>query len=256
MIDIEKAKQAFEEYLKDYDVNDGKIKLKVTHTYHVVDYSEYIAKELKLSEEFIDLAKLIALLHDIGRFEQLKLFDDYKDERTMDHAEYGYMILFEQGLIRKFIDDDKYDNIIAHAIRNHSKYTLTNDFSEDELLHCKIIRDADKLDNFRVKETEKFEDIGRISEEGLSNGLISDEVYEEMINRKQVLKSKIKTELDFWVSIVSFTFDINFKCSFKYLKETNYINIVIDRIDYKNQETKRRVEEIRKATNNYIDEQL
>jgi len=81
-------------------------------------------------------------------------------------------------------------------------------------------------------------------------------VYNDILNCKQILSSKVKTELDFWVNIIAFTFDLNFKCSFKYLKESNYINIVIDRIDYKKEETKRRIEEIRKCTNDYINNQL
>jgi len=86
----------------------------------------------------------------------LKLFDGYSD-KFMNHAEYGFIVLFEKGIIREFIDDNMYDDIIAKAIINHSKYTIDVDMSEKELLHSRIIRDADKLDNFRVKETEKFE---------------------------------------------------------------------------------------------------
>ncbi len=69
---FKKAQESFKEYLKDYDLENGSIKLKIGHTYEVVKKSEYIATGLKLDKENIELAKIIALLHDIGRFEQIK----------------------------------------------------------------------------------------------------------------------------------------------------------------------------------------
>ena len=148
---FELAEKSFREYLKKYDTNDGSIALKIKHTYEVVKKSEYIAKGLRLDKENIELAKTIALLHDIGRFEQIKEFGEFNDKK-IEHAEFGVKVLFDNGLIRNFINEDKYDNIIYKAIYNHNKYKVEENLNEKELLQCKIIRDADKLDNFRVKE--------------------------------------------------------------------------------------------------------
>ena len=103
MINLRKAQESFKEYLKDYDIEDGNIKLKIKHTYEVVNKSEYISKGLGLNQENIELAKLIALLHDIGRFEQVKQTSDFLDGKDFDHANYGIKVLFEDNLIRKFI---------------------------------------------------------------------------------------------------------------------------------------------------------
>ena len=81
MIDFIKAQESFKEYLKDYDLNNGSIQLKIRHTYEVVKKSEYIAKGLNLDKENIELAKVIALLHDIGRFEQIKEISDFNDKK-------------------------------------------------------------------------------------------------------------------------------------------------------------------------------
>ena len=61
---------------------------------------------LNLSEEDILLAELIGLLHDIGRFEQIKNYHTFLDKESIDHAEYGNKILFEDDLIRNFITED------------------------------------------------------------------------------------------------------------------------------------------------------
>ena len=45
-----------------------KYRLKIVHTYGVVKESTDISARMRLSEEDTTLAKMIALLHDIGRF--------------------------------------------------------------------------------------------------------------------------------------------------------------------------------------------
>ena len=80
-MDFTKAAHAFQEYLKDYDQNNDKVKLKIVHTYGVVRQAEEISRRKKLCPEDIELAKIIALLHDIGRFEQLKRFDSFEPDR-------------------------------------------------------------------------------------------------------------------------------------------------------------------------------
>ena len=141
MIDFRKAQEYFKKYLSSYDLNDGMIQLKIKHTYGVVSLSEYIAKDLNLSEEDVDLAKLIALLHDIARFEQAKKYGDYRDYKNVDHADLAVKILFEDNLIRNFIEEDIYDSIILKSIKNHNKLQIEKGLSERELLHAKIIRD-------------------------------------------------------------------------------------------------------------------
>lgn len=150
MIDLIKAKKAFKKYVKKYDKENEMIKLKIIHTYKVVNLSEYIAKSIGLKKEDIELAELIALLHDIGRFEQIRIYNSFEDSKTIDHADLGIKILYEENLIREFIQEDKYDNLIYKAIKNHNKYELEKDLSARELLHAKIIRDADKTDIYRV----------------------------------------------------------------------------------------------------------
>mgnify|MGYP003178858069 CR=1 FL=1 len=102
-MDLSHAVRKFEEYLDHYDRDDDKIRLKITHTYGVVEYSRKIALRLGLPEEDVELAQIIGLLHDIGRFEQIKRFDSF-EPATMDHAEFGVRILFEEGMIRRFLD--------------------------------------------------------------------------------------------------------------------------------------------------------
>ena len=254
MIDFIKAEKSFKDYLRNYDLNDGNIKLKVKHTYEVVKQSEYIAKGLGLDKENIELAKLIGLLHDIGRFEQVKRTNDFSDNSQFEHADFGVKVLFEENLIRDFIENDNYDNIIKKAIYNHNKYKIEDNLEKKELLHCKIIRDADKLDNFRVKETEDFKNIfpGKYNSETINYETISPKVYEDFMNHKSIKLADRQTQIDFWVCVIAFIFDLNFEISKKYLKENNYIDVLVDRIEYKNKETKEKMEQIRKSAKEFL----
>lgn len=172
----------------------------------------------------------------------------------MDHAEFGVKILFEENLIRNFIETSKYDDIIYKAIFDHNKFQIEENLNEIELLHCQIIRDADKLDNFRVKKEEKFEDMfpNIYNSDTVNYENVSPKVYEDFMKYKCIRLEDRKTIIDYWVCIIAFIFDLNFDISLKYVKKNNYIDALIDRIEYKNEVTKQKMEDIRKCAKDYI----
>lgn len=255
MIDLRKAEKVFKSYVEKYDIEDDKIEMKIKHTYGVVRASEKIAKGLELEEDDIRLAMLIALLHDIGRFEQVKRFDcfiDNEEDIEHDHAEFGIQVLFENNLIRSFIKDKQYDDIIMKAIKNHNKYKIEDGLSERELLHAKIIRDADKIDNYRIRKTTEYETLFNETEEEIEKEKISDKVYKDFMKHKQIKSKDRNTSLDCWVSYVAWIFDINYGVTKKMLKETNDVENLIDRINYKDSETIERFDEIKKCAIKYL----
>ena len=99
--------EVFNEYVNNYDIENPKIKLKYDHSIRVMELSLKYAKKLNFSQEDINLAYMIGLLHDIGRFEQAKRFDNFVELETIDHADLGCKILFEENLIKKFDIDEK-----------------------------------------------------------------------------------------------------------------------------------------------------
>lgn len=260
MIDINMAKETFKKFLERYKTDEDVLgfELKIVHTYHVVDNARLIAEKLKLSEEDIKLAELIALLHDTGRFEEITYLKQF-DNATFNHAEHGVKMLFEQGLIREFIKDDSYDEIIKVAIANHNRLAIEGGLDERSLLHAKIIRDADKLDNFRVKKEEKIEAIfpGRVKDkEHIETSTVSDKVYETVLNKECVNIYDRQTALDCWVCVLAFVYDLNFKETFEIIKGNNYIDVLIDRFTYVKAKTKERMETIRGVIKEYIEERL
>ena len=110
MIDRQKVKEQFASYTRKYDVTDDKIALKIAHTYRVADNCEQIALSLNMSEEDVDFAWLSGMLHDVGRFEQVRRYNTFSDSRSEDHAELGADLLFgEEKLILGYTDDRERD---------------------------------------------------------------------------------------------------------------------------------------------------
>lgn len=265
-IDLISAEKAFANYLKSYDANDPKIRLKIIHTYGVVRCAREIAKREQLSEEDCRLAELIALLHDIGRFEQVTRFNSF-EPTVMDHATYGVQILFgvdtvctghqptsiDQpsacGLIRDFIEDNTWDEIIRTAIAHHSDYILP-EFEDPKItLHAKIIRDADKLDNCRVKLEEKIPVLLGVEPEEVGSQTISPVIWQTCLDHRAIRSGDRVTKMDYWVSYLAYFYDINFEGTYSIIREEHYVDRIIDRIPYSNQDTIEKMKILRNMLN-------
>ena len=253
MIDLEFAKKAFKEYVSSYDEHIGAIKLKIIHTYGVMNITEELCRKMLINEEDTKLALLIGLLHDIGRFEQYKRYESFVDYETVDHAEFACHLLFEEGLMRQFIKDDQYDDIIYHSILEHNRYKVEQDYDEHTLFFVHMIRDADKLDNFRVKETESFETLFKADKGNVEMSTISDCVYETFMNEKLIYGPDRHTHLDMWMSYVAFIFDLHFPLSKSYISEHDYVNISFNRLTPKDEGTRKKYEEMRQCALAFID---
>ena len=254
MINMEKAIDEFLKYVDNFDLNEKPIKMKKDHSFRVMDISNRIAVDLNLEKEKIELATLIGLLHDIARFEQFKQFKTFSDLKSFDHGDYGVQLLEKDNMIRKYIDTDKYDNILKKAIKNHNKFTIEDGLVEEEELFCKIVRDADKLDIFYEAATMFWEnDIEKIE-----NGRIRPEIKEQFIEGKLINKKDIsmKDGAEKIIQVLAFIYDINFATSFKIIYESKYIDIIIGKFNFKKQEAKEDFEEIRNISNNYIENKL
>ena len=244
---MDRATKEFLNYTDKYLKYGERIKLKVNHTFRVVDLCENIAKSINLSDEYIDLARLVGLLHDIGRFEQWKRFKTYKDSDSIDHADLGEEILKNNNYLRKFIEEDKYDDIILKSVKYHNKYKLPNDLSEDEELFCKIVRDADKIDILYLYTIKGIE--LEIDNE------FSEDIFKSLLEMRNISRKKLSNKTDRLAISLGFIFDMNFIDSFKYLKEKDYYNTIIDMYKNKsnNEKLKEQLELVREVINNYIE---
>ena len=244
---------AFAEYVRNYDPSDEKIKLKIDHTYRVAGLCQRIAESLGLSEPDVDIAWFLGMLHDIGRFEQIRRFGTFNDAQSVDHAEFGADLLFKEGLIRKFaegyyeecelaepenqedeqiIKNNEHHNkdtgLLEMEIRQHNKYRVKEDLTERQRMFCDILRDADKVDIFKVNADIPMEIIYDVTTEELKNGIITKEVLESFYKKETVLKSVRRSAVDHIVGHISLLFELVYKESYRQAREQGYVYKLLD----------------------------
>ena len=246
MIDLKRAVNVFENYVNNFDMDEENIKLKKDHTFRVMQNSIEMAKSLNLNEEDTNLAVLIGLLHDISRFEQWKQYKTFQDLKSMDHGNFGVKILFEDGLIRSFIETDEYDDIIKYAIEEHNK-VLIGQHDERTELFCKIIRDADKLDVFDIY-------MQRADNFSIDTDTISDSVYDAFIMHRPIDFKELNTDVDRRLLGIAMIFDLNFDYSKEYINKKGYINNLLDIIYKKSnsEKTKEKLLKIKSICESYM----
>lgn len=251
-IDIEKAKDAFKEYVKNYDPEDKQVKLKIEHIERVSQLAKNMAEELKLSEEDIALAELIGLLHDIGRFEQIRIYHTFTDKKSINHGEFGAKVLFEDGLIRRFIKTDEFNEIIKLAIINHNRDNIQEGLTERQLLHAKLIRDADKTDLFHLFITGEEKILWET--DNMNNEIVTEEIYREFIEDKHIKFKNIETSGDLLVGHFAYIYGLYFKPALKIFKDKKYVDQLYNRFNFENKETAEKFKVIHEKAKQYIEE--
>ena len=206
----------FDEYVSNYDMSDPDINYKYYHSYRVMDVMELLATKLNMSEKDIHLAKVIGLLHDIGRFEQDKLFNSFKDSK-FDHGNYGVEVLKKTNLLDKTnIDKSDYE-VVYKAVDNHNQFKIDEGLTERELLFSKLVRDADKLDILYVLGNPDIKGILKQDESKLSESLTKDFFDNKPGNVKDVKSKNDSLSITF-----GYIYESNFKESYQIIYENKY----------------------------------
>lgn len=255
-MNIQKAKHEFINYTNKYNMREFQIKRKLEHSLRVMEICETIAKNLELNQEEQEIATIIGLLHDIARFEQYTKYKTFNDRNSFDHGNKAVEILKENNYIRNYIEEDKYDDLIYTAIQNHNKFQIKDGLTQKEQLYAKIIRDADKLDILYQgtyitwhNSPEKIEEI--------ENAKLTPEDIQPFIEKRQINRAidlqQVDNNIKHLLTQLGFVFDINFKTTYQILKETNYMNKIINRFNFKDQQTKDLIEQIRNTVNEQIE---
>lgn len=256
MIEIESVKKELVDHVHKLEIDNPRVQMKIGHIMRVVENCRKIAINLELAEEQIKLAELIGLLHDIGRFEQYQIFDKNTDTKVLDttkkfdHGEAGVEVLKKDNYIRKYIEETTYDDIIYTAVYEHNKYKLTKGLSKEKELFSKIIKDADKIDLLYEAVYIYWQDEERIQK--VEEGKLSEKMLEDFYQHKLADNRNRVSETDQILRFASFVFDINFPCSFKIIKENDYVSKMIDRFNYQIPETEVEMMKVKKIANEYI----
>lgn len=249
-VDRQRVIDTFAAYVKNYDDTDSKVRLKIEHTYRVAGLCQVIAQSIGLTGSDLDIAWLTGMLHDVGRFEQLRRYNTFYDSLSVNHAHLGCEILFQDGKLRDYLEDTSEDELIYKAVFHHSDYRIP-EYDERTTMYCNILRDADKIDILKVNCDFPLEEIYNATTEEIEYGDITDEVMEAYAEEHTVLRDLKKTAVDNVVGHISLVFELVYPESVRQAKKQGYLDKMLA-FTSKNPKTNEKMKRANDIMNAYI----
>lgn len=227
---LDKIRIWFDDYVANFYSDDETVnantELKENHTHRTCKEILYLVDELGLDENQKLISETIALLHDVGRFEQFLKYRMYSDAKSVDHCLLGLEVLEKYRALDGIDHQEKL--IIQKAIEYHGRIELPPGLDDQYLLFSKLIRDADKLDAFYVvvmyyrqykDNPVKFKlGIELPDEPGYSEDVVNVLLSGQCVDNRQL---KILNDLK--LSLLGWVYDVNFKPTLKRIKNRGYL---------------------------------
>ncbi len=232
-------RQLFDEYVAAYDAGIIEIKLKIDHTYRVAAIAERIAESIGADK---DAAWMMGMFHDIGRFEQYTVYGTFRDAKSVDHAEYGADILFGKDERFKGVFEE-WDAIAETAIRLHNKLDLPQALDERTLMYCNILRDADKIDIFRVITEPPYDERSRLIM--TMDTPASEEVIGCVMEHRCVPRPLIHNKFEALIGQCCMGFELVYPESIVITEEQGYLGKLLD-LDIRDKLLRSQLEELKK----------
>ena len=240
-----KIMKVFEQYIKKFNMNKNYTKCTYFHCIKSMDLCKNIASVLGIfDKEEIIVCELIGLFHDIAMFEiKDSSFTLYNRE---DLSKRSIEILFgEDGLMRKITDDTKYDDIIKIAIYCQNKNGLPKKLNDKIIHYCKVVKDANILDTFRMVLNYPYIDMH-------IDNYPTPFVYEYFKKFKVMQHSEDNNDADTVIIVLSSIFDLNYLYSYSILNEEQFVNKIISSLMFKDKNIMKFYKQINMVLNNYV----
>jgi len=227
--DLYNLKQSFSRYGRFFYSSDPLIQqaivLKEDHSWRVCKEILNIGRELNLGHNDLRLAEVMALFHDIGRFEQFTRYRTFVDRKSENHGELGVKVLREEKILAAL--DEETRELILKTISYHNRLNVPEDESPVCLYFSKLLRDADKLDIFDLLSTYYY-----INSEERSSAVeldlpdtptVSDEIMTRLCDGKMIAIQQLRSLNDFKLLQMAWIYDINFQPTFQMIQERDYL---------------------------------
>jgi hypothetical protein len=199
--------------------------LKQLHTLKVKENIRLLAVSAGLENDRLVLAEAVGLLHDVGRFEQYQRFRTFRDRDSVNHAALAVDVIRRHNLLDALSNDEA--EVVIQAVRLHNVFNMPLSLSGDQRLYLNLIRDADKLDIWRV-----FVDYFHLPESERASAATlgfpdlaecSSEVVSCLERREMVDLALIRSVNDFKLLQLSWVFDLHFPLSFRLARQRGHL---------------------------------
>lgn len=206
------------------------LRMKQEHTGRTCAEILALAEQLALDDHQKQIAEIVALFHDVGRFPQFAQYRTFNDAKSIDHSHLGVEILRQEGVLGMLRREDR--QWVETAIEHHGRKSLPAHLSGQALLFAKLIRDADKLDIYRVV-IQRYRQY-RADPAGFAWNLeVPDEpryspaVLNAIMDGQLIEHSMLETLNDVMLCKLSWVYDMNFGASLARLRERGFLEEIL-----------------------------
>lgn len=220
----------FDRYVEPFLATDEEgiknIQLKIEHTKKVCEAMALLSEGEGLSENESNIAAAVALLHDVGRFPQYRQWRTFRDSDSDNHARLAIEVIREKNILNGV--DPNEQILIEEAVRFHNLLEPPATFKSFTRKYIDMIRDADKLDIWRVF----VELLAQKPEERATAALLDlkdlpeavSDVCVATLDSGNIVKLDSATCInDFKLLQISWVYDLTCKTSRRILLERGYI---------------------------------
>jgi hypothetical protein len=181
----------------------------------VADHCRTLALHSGWPADEIETAYLVGLLHDTGRFSQFREYRTFFDWLSVDHALRGVEILRSFNVLQDLSSARR--RLIHEAVTLHNRKILPAELKPRIARFARLIRDADKIDIYRVV-LDAIEDgsIARMPELTFQldlQGPLSPDILACLRDRQAIAYQQIRTLNDLVVLLLSWIYELSFEAS-------------------------------------------
>ncbi|MBN1675159.1 MAG: HD domain-containing protein [Kiritimatiellae bacterium] len=228
---------AFDRYVAGFR-QDGKglhpfLRLKADHSRRVAGEARALSADLAWPAARRHAAEALGLLHDIGRFSQFTETNSFSDSSAVDHGERGWAVVSHARWLRGLRTAERH--AILDGIRYHNRRVIPEDVPARSLPLLRMVRDADKLDIFRVVldavERDGFRDLSRMLPGVRPRRLVSARLIREMETRRSCSLPAVRSLGDLLLMQLSWVYDLNYAPALRRVADRNILARILHRLD-------------------------
>jgi hypothetical protein len=227
---LDRFKRWFDDYTSRFLGGDDFVNTNLTHkqehTHRVCREIVLLARELALDEDETRTAELIGLLHDTGRFPQFAQYRTYSDARSVNHCHLGVQVLRQEGVLDVLPRQER--RWVETAVGLHGRKSLPSALAGRALLFAKLVRDADKIDIFRIvtdayKQFQEDPDNFMLEVELPDKPGYSPQVLEAVLQEQLIDYNKLTNLNDAKLCQLGWVYDLNFTASLKRIDQCGFL---------------------------------
>ena len=214
------------------DVEESLIRLKLDHSLKVLANAEAIVRGEGLTGSEARLCLLCALYHDIGRFPQIARYHTFNDRESINHGRAGVLAL--RGLTLPGGVSERDARIIRFSVGQHN-LKIVRDSLPPHLVHpVHVVRDADKLDIFRVMIAEaRNKDRDPAITLGIEDNdpdAYSDTIYDSVMALRDCDYTEMRHGNDFLLLLLGWTFGLRYTTSLRLILKRGHLKQIFSQL--------------------------